>query len=84
MPQVTVYLDDDAIARAKTCAAAARLSLSACVGKLVKEQSPELDANGYPLGFFAEIRDNSAIWQDFPSLKDIRAEMGKDRPRERL
>jgi hypothetical protein len=84
MSQVTIYMDDDAIARAKTCAAAARLSLSAWVGKLVKEQSPEVDANGYPVGFFAEIRDNSALWQDFPSLEEIRADMGQDLPRESL
>jgi hypothetical protein len=84
MSQVTIYMDDDAIARAKACAAAAKLSLSAWVGKLVKEQSPEVDANGYPMDFFADIRDHASLWEDFPSLEEIRADMGQDLPRESL
>ena len=55
MSQVIIYMDDDAIARAKASAAAAKLSLSAWVAKLVKEQTPEVDAHGYPIGFFEEV-----------------------------
>lgn len=51
MSQVTIYLDDDAIIRAKSSATAAKLSLSAWIAKLVKEQTPQaeaLRANGTP------------------------------------
>jgi predicted HicB family RNase H-like nuclease len=52
MSQVTIYMDEEAIARAKASAAAAKLSLSAWISQLVKEQTSALDANGYPSGVF--------------------------------
>ncbi len=73
MSQVTIYMDDDAIARAKAAAAGAKLSLSSWLSKLVKEQTPEVDASGYPLGFFERIQANAQAWDDFPSLAQIRA-----------
>ena len=82
MSQVTIYMDDDAIARARASAAAARLSLSAWVAKLVKEQTPAVDANGYPVGFFAEISAQSDAWKDFPHAESLRANEGSDLPRE--
>ncbi len=82
MSQVTIYMDDEAIARAKAAAAAAKLSLSSWLAKLVKEQTPEVDANGWPVGFFENIEANKHIWDDFPSLEEIRADMGTDLPRE--
>lgn len=82
MSQVTIYMDDDAIARAKACAAAAKLSLSAWVAKLVKEQTPEVDANGYPIGFFEEIAANAHLWKDVPLAKELRANETPDLPRE--
>lgn len=66
MSQVTIYMDEEAITRAKASSAAAKLSLSAWISQLVKEQTTALDANGYPLGFFEEIAAQSAAWQDFP------------------
>ena len=82
MSQVTIYMDDDAIARAKASAAAAHLSLSAWVSKLVKEQTPAVDANGYPIGFFEAIAADAHLWKDFPSAEAIRANEVPDLPRE--
>jgi hypothetical protein len=82
MSQVTIYMDDDAIARAKASAAAAKLSLSAWVSKLVKEQTPAMDANGYPIGFFEEIAANANHWKDFPLSEAMRAVEVPDLPRE--
>lgn len=82
MSQVTIYMDDDAIARAKASALVAKLSLSAWISKLVKEQTPEVDANGYPVGFFEEIAANAALWKDFPLAEEIRANEAPDLSRE--
>jgi hypothetical protein len=82
MSQVTIYMDDDAIARAKASAAAAQLSLSAWVSKLVKEQTPAVDAYGYPLGFFETIAADAHLWKDFPMAEEIRASEVPDLPRE--
>nr|WP_315209602.1 hypothetical protein [uncultured Albidiferax sp.] len=82
MSQVTIYLDDDAISRAKSSAAAAKLSLSAWIAKLVKEQAPQVDTLGYPLGFFDDIAANAQHWQDFPQAEALRANATPDLPRE--
>ncbi len=82
MSQVTIYMDDDAIARAKASAAAAKLSLSAWISKLVKEQTPEVDAHGYPVGFFEEVAANAHLWKDFPLAEEMRANETPDLPRE--
>lgn len=82
MSQVTIYLDDDAVARAKASAAAARLSLSAWIAKLVKEQVPPMDANGYPCGFFEHIAEQALAWQDFPEADALRDQDAPELPRE--
>jgi len=82
MSQVTIYMDDDAIARAKASAAAAKLSLSAWVAKLVKEQTPAVDANGYPVGFFDDMAAHALLWKDFPLAEALRANEVSDLPRE--
>lgn len=82
MSQVTIYMDDDAIARARASAAAAHLSLSAWVSKLVKEQAPAVDSNGYPLGFFEAIASDAPLWSEFPLAQDLRANAAPDLPRE--
>jgi hypothetical protein len=82
MSQVTIYMDDDAINRAKASAAAAHLSLSAWVSKLVKEQAPAVDANGYPIGFFEAITADAHLWKDFPTAEELRASEVPDLPRE--
>jgi hypothetical protein len=75
MRHVAVHTDDDSTARAQASAAAA---------KLVKEQTPEVDANGYPKGIFEHIAAHSHLFDDFPSLEEIRANMGTDLPRESM
>ena len=82
MSQVTIYMDADAIARAKASAAAAQLSLSAWVSKLIKEQTPAVDANGYPAGFFDRIASDAGQWADFPLADALRADDAPDSPRE--
>lgn len=82
MPQVTIYMDDDAIARAKASAAAAKLSLSAWVAKLVKEQTPEVDAHGYPIGFFEEVAAHAHVWRDSLQAEGLRAHDAPNLPRE--
>ena len=82
MPQVTIYLDDDVITRANVLANTAQLSLSAWIAKLVKEQAPQVDANGYPVGFFEDMAANAQHWQDFPQAEALRANATPDLPRE--
>ncbi len=82
MSQVTIYMDADSVARAKSAAAAAKLSLSAWMVRLVKETTPPVDAMGWPLGFFEQIEANKHIWDDFPEPDALRAGMGTDLPRE--
>nr|WP_295772099.1 hypothetical protein [Rhodoferax sp.] len=84
MSQVTIYMDEEAISRAKASAAAAKLSLSAWISQLVKEQTSALDANGYPVGFFEEIAAQSSAWQDFPLSQSLREGDTPDLPRETL
>ena len=84
MSQVTIYMDEEAITKAKASAAAAKLSLSAWISQLVKAQTSALDANGYPLGFFEEIASQSTAWQDFPLSTALRAGDTPDLPREAL
>lgn len=73
MSHTSIKTDDGSIARAKASAVAA---------KLVNEQTPELDANGYPKGFFEHIEAHKHLFEDFPSLEEIRANVGTDLPRE--
>lgn len=83
MSQVTIYLDDDAVARARASAAAAQMSLSAWIGKLVKAQAPPVDAHGYPVGFFEDMAAGASTWQSFPEAQALRTPVGQDLPRER-
>ncbi len=84
MSQVTIYLEDDTLSAAKNAAARAKMSLSAWMAKLVKEQVPTQDANGYPLGFFERIQANAHAFKDFPSLDAIRATEASELPREAM
>ncbi|MES2585195.1 MAG: CopG family transcriptional regulator [Pseudomonadota bacterium] len=84
MSQVTIYMDEEAISRAKASAAAAKLSLSAWISQLIKEQTSAVDANGYPVGFFEEISAQAGAWKDFPLSPSLRAGDTPDLPRETL
>lgn len=82
MSQVTIYLDDDKLIRAKAAAATSRQSLSAWIAGLIQQQTSAVDANGYPPGFFERIRANAQAWADFPTLEEIRSTQAADTPRE--
>jgi hypothetical protein len=84
MSQVTIYLDEESLFRAKAAAAASKQSLSAWMAQLVKEQAPAVDANGYPLGFFDRIESASGAWSDFPTLENIRDTEIVDLAREQI
>ncbi len=73
MRHTPIKTDDSSIARAKTSAVAA---------KLVNEKTSELDANGYPKGFFEHLEAHKHLFDDLPSLEEIRANLGTDLPRE--
>lgn len=81
MSQVTIYLDDDKLLRAKAAAATAKQSLSAWIAGLIQQQTGAVDANGYPPGFFERIQENADAWADFPPLEEIRATETRDAPR---
>ena len=48
----------------------------------MKEQTPAVDANGYPEGFFEQIEANAHLFADFPTLEQIRASEVTGLPRE--
>lgn len=73
MSQVTMCFDDEVMACANSPAAAAQR---------VEEQALQVDANGYPLGFFDDIAADAQRWQDFPQAEALRAKATPDLPRE--
>jgi hypothetical protein len=49
---------------------------------LIKDQTPAVDGNGYPLGYFEAMADDAEIWRDFPTAEELRANEVPDLPRE--
>lgn len=77
MAQVTVYMDDDTVARMKAAAEQAGLSASAWLAQLVRERT----RGDWP----PEVLALAGSWaDDFPSLEEIRSGQGQDVPREEL
>ena len=50
----------------------------------IDADTPAVDKNGYPLGFFESIAADISLWDDFPSMEQIRSHIGQDLPREQL
>ena len=50
----------------------------------IDADTPAVDKNGYPLGFFESIAADINLWDDFPSQDQIRSDMGQDLPRESI
>lgn len=73
MLQVTICRKDDAMASAK--------SLAVADGR-VKAQTDQVDAHGYPPGFFECIAANARHWQDFFQAEALRASPRPDLARE--
>lgn len=78
MGQVTLYLDPETESKMKTAAKSAGMSQSRWVADLIREKT----ATQWP----ETISKLGGAWadEDFPTLEEIRAGMGKDVPRESL
>lgn len=80
MSQVTIYLEDDTLAAAKEAAKRAHLSVSKWFAQFA-EAEKQKKAQSWD-EFFAEIDKNKDIWNDFPTIEEIRANEVPDRPLE--
>ena len=80
MSQVTIYMDDDAIALAKNSATAAKTSLSRWLTGLVKEKTAVQANKGWPADFW----EMAGAWSesDFPDVTQMRADETPQAPRE--
>ena len=76
MGQVTLYMDDDTLARVREAAEAAGLSMSAWLAQLVRERT----LREWP----AEVTALAGAWRDLPTAEEMRASAGADTERERL
>jgi hypothetical protein len=76
MGQVTLYMDDDTLARMRGAAVASGLSMSAWLAQLVRERTRQ----EWP----AEVAALAGAWTDLPSAEELRAGFGQDVPREAL
>ena len=74
MGQVTIYLEDEIESRMKKAAKSAHLSKSKWIAKLISEKV----ANEWP----QSVVDFAGSWEDFPSIDDLRDNLGKDSNRE--
>ena len=76
MAQVTLYMDDETLARVREAAQAAGMSMSAWLVQLVRDRT----ATEWP----AEAAALAGAWPDFPTVEELRAGYGEDVPREGL
>ena len=76
MGQVTIYLENEVQKKVTDMAKDAGYSLSKWISLLLKK---EINTQ-WP----QSIQDLAGAWNDFPSLEEIRSNMGKDVPREIL
>ncbi len=74
MGQVTIYLEKAIEHKMVVAAKSAHLSKSKWIAKLIQDKV----ANEWP----QSIVDLAGTWEDFPSIAEIRANIGKDANRE--
>lgn len=74
MGQVTIYLQEEIEEKMVAAAKSAHLSKSKWIAKLIKDKV----AREWP----QSVADIAGSWEDFPSIDDIRSNMGKDVDRE--
>jgi hypothetical protein len=74
MGQVTLYLEDETLAEVRAAAAAAGLSMSAWLARLIRERSRDV----WP----EEVLQLAGAWPDAPLVDAIRASDVPDLPRE--
>ncbi|MGH6640511.1 MAG: hypothetical protein ACREBY_18165 [Polaromonas sp.] len=81
MGQITIYVEDGALAAAKKAAERARVSVSQWFAKFAIEEKQKQSQTWDE--FFAEIdRLRAQGGDDFPSLEEIRSQEVPDSPRE--
>jgi hypothetical protein len=76
MGQVTIYLNDDAEAKARAAARAEGVSLSKWVSQRI--------GRGARVEWPAVVRQLAGAWSDLPSAEQLRKGQGKDVARRRL
>ena len=76
MGQVTLYMDDETLARMRGAALASGLSMSAWLAQLVRERTRQ----NWP----AEVAALAGAWSEMPPAEELRAGLGMDVPRESL
>lgn len=76
MAQVTLYLDEDTMARMRAAAAASGVSMSAWLAKLVQERT----RTAWP----PEVHALAGAWGDLPTAETLRAAAPPDSTREPL
>ena len=74
MGQVTIYLEDEVVAKMKAAAEALHISQSKWIASLIKEKI----ADEWP----ESVRKLAGAWSDFPCVEEIRAEQATDIRRE--
>ena len=74
MPQLTIYLDAETVAKVRAAARSAGLSQSRWVADLIRRHA----SAQWP----DTIRRLAGAWPDFPDAGTLRATLGKDAPRE--
>lgn len=75
MAQVTLYMDEDTLARVRSAAEAAGVSVSAWVSELVRERT----RTEWPPG----VAELAGAWPDLPLAEELRERQGQDSPREK-
>ncbi len=76
MAQLTIYLDDETVTKAKRAADAAGVSQSRWVAELIRERT----RTEWP----ADLAVLAGAWADAPSAEELRLTQGQDVPREPL
>ena len=76
MSQITLYLDDETAARMKAAAAAAGLSQSRWVARLIQQKT----ATRWP----DSVASLAGAWSDLPAPETLREMACDDVPREKL
>jgi len=76
MGQVTIYIEDDVLDQVKAATKASGISQSQWIADAVRLRMKR----EWP----ASVLALAGAWPDFPTAEEIRAQLGKDVPRERL
>ncbi len=76
MGQVTLYMDEDTMARMRAAAEAAGLSMSAWLGQLVQERTR--------MEWPRSVVELAGAWRDLPTAEELRAAQPADVRRETL